>query len=84
MAGAELLRNAVAHAGAGRSTVRLGSSGGRTVLRVDDDGRGFDPSVPPPGGHVGLRPVRQAVADADGRIEIRSAPAGGTTVTVEL
>lgn len=80
--GAELLHNALAHAGAEHVTAQVSAVGGQVTLRVSDDGSGFDPSVTP-GGHYGLKLVRAAVEEAGGWTTVASGP-GGTEVTLSL
>ncbi|MCO1654578.1 sensor histidine kinase [Pseudonocardia humida] len=75
----ELLRNALAHSGATAVRVVVGPEpGGLVRVTVTDDGRGFDPAAPSRPGHIGLLLVRRAVAEAGGRLSVRSGP--GTTV----
>ncbi|MCF7551226.1 sensor histidine kinase [Pseudonocardia sp. WMMC193] len=81
----ELLRNAVAHSGAERITLRVGrGEPGWAVVEVEDDGRGFDPAAGPAEGHLGLLLVRRAVEDAGGRMTITSAPGEGARVAVTV
>jgi signal transduction histidine kinase len=83
----ETLRNAHAHAGAETATVGLHADPGRVTLEVADDGRGFDPAAveaAPADGHLGLRALRDLVADAGGRLDVLSTPGLGTTVRVEV
>ena len=53
---------------------------------VTDDGRGFDPTAPPPDDrpHLGLRLLDDLAGDVGGRIEVTSAPGAGTIVTMEV
>lgn len=77
----ETLRNAVAHAGAAGIRVRLNREDDAVVLRVEDDGAGFDVAAAldaPAEGHFGLRLLRD-LADAGGAgLAVRSAPGAGT------
>lgn len=86
-AAAEALRNVRAHAGARRVRVGVTAGGGRVVLRVEDDGRGFDPATRErrrAEGHVGLRLMEDLAAHLGGRAEVRSSPGRGTVVEVEV
>jgi signal transduction histidine kinase len=78
---AELLSNAVRHAGASR--VRLDLTGHKGWLRlvVTDDGRGGAAPAPTGTGLAGL--IRRAEA-MDGRLDVVSPAGGPTTVTVTL
>lgn len=80
----ELLRNARAHAAAGRVTLALTAAAGRVRLTVTDDGTGFDPALGPRPGHIGLHLVHRAAADAGGAVTVRSAPGDGAAVSVEV
>jgi two-component system, NarL family, sensor kinase len=86
----EALRNVVAHAGASAVDVRLGRrpgpDGDVLTLAVNDDGVGFDPAtaVSDDRPHLGLRLLDDLAGDVGGRIEVRSAPGAGTTVTMEV
>jgi two-component system nitrate/nitrite sensor histidine kinase NarX len=82
----EALANVRKHAGA--STVRIVCEGGdgRCVVRVTDDGVGFDPAlVEDTGGlHVGTSIIRERAAKLRGRLTIDSQPGRGTTVSVSV
>ncbi len=79
----EALRNVAAHAHATEVVVRLVERRGRLVLCVSDNGSGFEPSECEVG-HIGLRLIHDVIHDAGGEMTIESAPADGTTLTVEL
>ena len=58
-----------------------------TRLVVSDDGRGFatdDRSRSEEQGHLGLTLLEAIVAQADGTLDVCSAPGAGTTVRLEL
>jgi signal transduction histidine kinase len=78
--GQEALANVRQHARAGQVQVRLRYGEGQVGLEVTDDGVGFDPGQP--GGGYGLPGMRARVAEAGGRLEVRSSPGCGTTVSV--
>ena len=83
----ELLTNVVRHAGATEVAVRLGERNGDLVLVVEDDGRGFPAGLPEErlaDGHIGLAAQRVRVEAAGGRMELLSAPGGGTRVEVSV
>ena len=62
-----------------------------TELRVRDDGHGFDPgratranpSDGPPTG-LGLRGMAERARLVGGELDVRSAPGGGTSVTLRI
>jgi two-component system, NarL family, sensor histidine kinase UhpB len=84
----EALNNARRHAQAASITVELRSDATHVVLRVDDDGRGFE--VPAylndltRTGHFGLIGMRERAQLVNGQLEIMSAPGEGTTITLLL
>ena len=80
--GQEALANVRKHAAAHNVTVRLCYASDRVRLEVTDDGAGFDPAVV--NGGYGLRGMRARVGEAGGTIAVRSAPAEGTSVQVEV
>ena len=75
----EILHNIVKHAAATHVSIRLDVSGRRLTLRVEDNGRGFDPTAKA-SGH-GLRSLRQRAADVRGEFAIESEPGRGSSVT---
>jgi signal transduction histidine kinase len=79
----ESLTNIAKYAKAGRVDVTLSLDGGEAVIEVKDDGAGFDVSQTARGSH-GLRGMRFRVEAERGRLQIRSAPGRGTTLTARL
>lgn len=79
----ELLSNAARHAGATRIAVELETRAPRTlVVRVRDDGCGFDTSVDVAG--YGLRSVRERVDLLDGELAIATSAGTGTEIAATL
>jgi signal transduction histidine kinase len=76
----EALANVRKHARARQVLVRLRYTEGQVGLEITDDGTGFDPERP--AGGYGLPGMRARVGEAGGRLEVRSSPGGGTTVSV--
>ena len=79
----EALTNVRKHARARRAEVRCARDGDVLMIRVSDDGVGFDPSVPG-GTGVGLETMRERAAAVGGVLTVRSAPGAGTTLEVRL
>lgn len=77
----ESLANVRKHAGARRVELSLDYGGEQTVLRVQDDGRGFDPAL---AAGFGLNGMRARVEEAGGSLCVDSHPSGGTTVEVRV
>lgn len=83
--GFEAVHNALRHAGASLVRVQLVAQPDRVVLRIVDDGRGFDRARVPGHRHgIGLFVMEERVALVDGRLDIRSAPGQGTEVRAEI
>lgn len=83
----ECLSNALRHGAPSRVTVRLIASYPDIVLRVADDGRGFDVASRLPQAlaekRMGLWSMRERMRLLGGRLTLRSKPGQGTTVTAE-
>ncbi len=84
--GQEAITNAIKHAQAKNLHVTLSYVADAVCLRVQDDGRGFDDSVPRPNrnGHFGLVGMRERVEQLGGRLTISSRPQTGTEIVVEV
>ncbi|MFF5517092.1 GAF domain-containing sensor histidine kinase [Streptomyces coeruleorubidus] len=81
----EALHNALRHSGAEHVDVTLDRHGGGAVLRVTDDGSGFDPlAVRRAGRHLGLVSMRDRASGAGGTLTVESAPGKGTTIEMEV
>ncbi|MFJ7766857.1 GAF domain-containing sensor histidine kinase [Streptomyces sp. NPDC097107] len=80
----EALHNALRHSGAEHVDVTLRRRGAGAVLRVTDDGSGFDTrTVRRAGRHLGLVSMRDRASGAGGRLTVESAPGKGTTIEME-
>jgi two-component system, NarL family, sensor histidine kinase UhpB len=86
----EALANVSRHAAATVVEIEIEAVDGRVGLRVRDDGEGFDPGavtragVDGPGGHLGLTGMAERARLAGGELDVRSAPGGGTTVSLRI
>jgi two-component system sensor histidine kinase UhpB len=78
----EGLSNVARHAGAGRVRVSAAREDGRTVVRVDDDGCGFDDRSATAG--LGLTGMRERAVLAGGAVRVRSVPGEGTLIELRL
>ncbi|HEU4977024.1 MAG TPA: GAF domain-containing sensor histidine kinase [Baekduia sp.] len=77
----EAVTNAIKHAEARRITICVRDTDDGTVLiRVSDDGRGFNPSDRSTG--FGLDGMRERVALVDGSMAIESRPGEGATIEI--
>ena len=78
----EIVTNAVKHARCGKLDVRLEVQGAELLLKVEDDGQGFQQGGVEEGtGHFSLR---RRAARLGGTCEIRSSPGSGTRVTLRV
>jgi signal transduction histidine kinase len=76
----EALHNIRRHAAAHRVDIHLADTGGELVMRIADDGAGFDAAAAT-SGH-GLTSQRQRARSLDGTWEIESTPGQGTKLTL--
>ena len=79
----ESLANVRKHAGATRAEVRVGRRGAHRIVRVADNGSGFEQSERDGAGQ-GLRNIRERAASIAGAASIRSKPGQGTALEVVL
>lgn len=83
----ELLANAHKHSRATRLRVELDQVAGALVLRVVDNGVGFDPAVldrKVAEGHIGLSSLLVGVEAMGGSVQLVDTAGGGTTVIVTV
>ncbi|MFF4753991.1 GAF domain-containing sensor histidine kinase [Streptomyces sp. NPDC002514] len=81
----EALHNALRHSGGAHVAVTVDRRGCGAVLRVTDDGGGFDPgSVHRAGRHLGLVSMRDRASGVGGTLTVESAPGKGTTIELEV
>ncbi|MFF3611364.1 GAF domain-containing sensor histidine kinase [Streptomyces sp. NPDC002580] len=81
----EALHNALRHSGATHVDVILDRRGSGALLRVTDDGSGFDPAaIRSAGRHLGLVSMRDRASGVGGTLTVESAPGKGTTIEMEV
>ncbi|MFJ8136620.1 GAF domain-containing sensor histidine kinase [Streptomyces sp. NPDC096013] len=81
----EALHNALRHSGAEHVAVTLARHGHGAVLRITDDGSGFEPqSIRRAGRHLGLVSMRDRTNGVGGTLTVESAPGKGTTIEMEV
>jgi two-component system sensor histidine kinase UhpB len=78
----ESLTNVARHARASRVSIALEQGLDSIVLRVVDDGHGFDTAKPDE--HGGLRSMRERALLIDGTLNITPASTGGVEVLLEV
>jgi signal transduction histidine kinase len=79
----ESLTNCAKHAQARKIAVSLKGNSSELVLRIEDDGIGFDPRKATPAG-IGLIGIEERVRELGGSVLIESKPGSGTRVEVTI
>lgn len=82
--GQEALTNILKHAQAKTIWVDLIFTETQFQLRVQDDGRGFDPQAPAPHDGFGLIAMRQRAEKMGGKLQINVQPGQGTEIIVDV
>jgi two-component system, NarL family, sensor kinase len=81
----EALQNVVKHAGATSAQIDLRCDAARALLRVSDDGRGFDAAArDADASSYGLRSMAERAELIGGRLDVTSRPGIGTTVAATV
>ena len=84
----EALNNIKKHAEARRVTINLVASSPSIILRIEDDGRGFDMDdrlvTAMTEKRMGLRSMEERVSLLQGKMRIQSRPTRGTRIFVEV
>lgn len=80
----EAVQNAVRHASAQNIRVQIDCNAADWVIRIADDGIGFDPEQVSEGetGHYGLTNMRERALSAGLQYAVESAPGQGTTIVL--
>jgi signal transduction histidine kinase len=78
----EALNNAVHHGEADQVLVDVREADGALRIRIEDDGRGFDPGAATDG--FGLIGMRERAELAGGSLELQSTPGDGTTIVAVI
>jgi signal transduction histidine kinase len=79
----ETLTNSARHSGAKTIEVQVRDSTDGLDVRVQDDGRGFQPATARHRG-LGLLGMEERVRELGGKLQIESQPGGGTLISVHL
>jgi signal transduction histidine kinase len=82
----ESLTNVIKHSGATAATIELDYGPKNILLRIQDNGRGFDreKSAGPGEGHFGLLGISERAKRLGGELAITSEPGCGTTVRIQV
>jgi signal transduction histidine kinase len=80
----EALSNAARHARARRTRIVTRMEDGMLVVRVEDDGVGFDTGAVRSAGHLGIANLYDRAAAFGGSVAIESTLGAGTTLTIRV
>ena len=80
----EAVSNVARHSGARQATLAVVVEGDAAIVRIEDDGRGFDPAERRGSGHFGLANLRDRAAGVGGTLTIGSEPGNGTRIMIRL
>ncbi len=84
----EGLNNIRKHADAGNADIKLVASYPNIILRIEDNGKGFDVEKRLAGltneKRIGLRSMEERVGLLEGKINVMSAPGKGTKIIIEI
>ncbi len=79
----EALTNVAKHANAAQVTISLDVGFEKSILRIADDGIGFDPATVQPSS-LGLVAIKERALAIGGRLDIESFPGEGTRIIIEI
>jgi signal transduction histidine kinase len=80
----EALANVVRHAKARKANLNLTGNGDHVILKIEDDGVGFEPPVQIKHGHHGLANIQERATLLDADLNFDSTPNQGTRLTLTL
>ena len=82
--GREGVMNSLKHANAADMWLSVREENEQIILRLRDNGRGFDADAPGPEGHFGMSMMRERAQVGGGKLSVNSRPGEGTLVTVRF
>ncbi|WP_334319557.1 ATP-binding protein [Termitidicoccus mucosus] len=80
----EALNNTLKYAQADHIKIQMNADNGHFKMSISDNGRGFDPAALRKDDHYGLENMRERMAEAGGRIEIKSQPGEGAQIMLDI
>lgn len=80
----ELINNSMKHAAATNNVVQVTRDGSHFSITVEDDGKGFDPSILEDSSGIGFSNIRNRVDFLKGRMDVHSKPGQGVSVLIEF
>jgi PAS domain S-box-containing protein len=78
----ELMNNVVKHAEASEAKIQVVQSEGRIIIKVTDNGKGFDVEAVNKG--MGLKSIKERVKLMNGAINMQSNPGEGATIIITI
>ncbi|MEJ8820198.1 tetratricopeptide repeat-containing sensor histidine kinase [Lacibacter sp. H407] len=80
----ELLNNTMKHASAKNAVVQLSYNDDVLTITVEDDGKGFDPSILNQSKGIGWSNIQNRIQFLKGKWDVDSQPGKGTSVIIEM
>lgn len=80
----ELINNTLKHAAANTAIVQISKSENRVSITVEDDGKGFDPTLLQRSAGIGWSNIRHRVDLLKGKLDVNSQADKGTSVLIEF
>ena len=80
----EIINNVMKHAAAKTAIVQVSKSDDQLSVTVEDDGKGFDPSVIKATSGIGWANIQNRVDFLKGKLDVHSEPGKGTSILIEL
>jgi signal transduction histidine kinase len=80
----ELVGNIIRHAAARTAIVQVTKTDRSFTVTVEDDGKGFDPSVLKQARGIGWSNIQNRVEFLKGKLDVKSQPGKGTSVLIEV
>ena len=80
----ESLTNVARHAQASQVTVKLRTTTDQVILRIADDGQGFDPADAQNGSTMGIKGMRERLVELGGTLKVDSKSGTGTRIVAHL
>ena len=80
----ELVNNTLKHAAAKTSIVQVSKTDNKIAVTVEDDGRGFDPSILRQAKGIGWSNIENRVDFLKGKLDVQSQEGKGTSVHIEF
>jgi len=80
----EALNNTLKHAQARNVGISLLKENGKVMMKITDDGKGFDPAIECQEGCLGILTMKERAAMYDWNFSLNSSPGAGTCIRVEV